>query len=160
MLHIFRPHILLPANRPFRQGSLRKYPAVPLPPLKILPMSQMTENFVEHNGWPERPKGSTPGDGTHGPGGVYTDNGSTGWNVSSNVFNNVTVWAVACYTAGIDNNSFINNTAVCGGWCGPIQKQDDCSTVNNTQHARFDQLTAADMAVVVNAGPRTTSRFV
>ena len=172
-------------NRPFRAGSVRKaYPAVPEPPLKILPMSQMVSNFAHNNGWPERtcracvsfgsagvllcrplaiparracyrraelsprisrpgltlggvlfmllfheprqkhtpkkgrrsdsalwqplrpgghlsesstgPKNSRKGDGTHGPGGVYTDNGSTGWNVSGNVFKSLTVWAVAC----------------------------------------------------------------
>lgn len=45
---------------------------------------------------PPGPKNSRKGDGTHGPGGVYTDNGSTGWNVSGNVFKLLTVWAVAC----------------------------------------------------------------
>eukprot|EP00729_Bicosta_minor_P006900 gene6901-7060_t len=142
-------------NRPFREGSIRKsYPAVPLPPLKILPMSQMTENFVEHNGWPDRPRNSQPGDGTHGPGGVYTDNGSTGWNVSSNVFNEVTVWAIACYTSGIDNNSYINNTAVCTGWCGPIQKQYDCPMANNAVKKSMQDLSNADLAVIAKAGPR------
>jgi len=42
-------------NRPFRAGSVRKaYPAVPEPPLKILPMSQMVSNYAHDNGWPER----------------------------------------------------------------------------------------------------------
>ena len=76
-------------NRPFRIGKERSYPALPEPPLEILPMSQMTHNWVHGHGWPERPnkadatqpsapsERAIPGDGSHGPGGVYTDNGST-----------------------------------------------------------------------------------
>ena len=76
-------------NRPFRIGKERTYPALPEPPLEILPMSQMTHNWVHGHGWPERPnkadatqpsapsERAIPGDGSHGPGGVYTDNGST-----------------------------------------------------------------------------------
>ena len=67
------------------------------------------------------PGDHTPqGDGSHGPGGIYLDNGSTGWNCSKNVFQHITVWALACYTTGIDNNSFINNTYVSSGWSGPL----------------------------------------
>ena len=43
-----------------------------------------------------------------------------GWNCTKNVFQNITVWALACYTTGIDNNSFINNTFVSAGWSGPL----------------------------------------
>jgi hypothetical protein len=87
-------------------------------------MSVIRRNWVHHNGWQGRPgHGARPGDGTpdgdgsHGPGGIYLDNGSTGWNCTENVFENITVWALACYTTGIDNNSFTMNTAVCAGKC-------------------------------------------
>jgi hypothetical protein len=156
-------------NRPFRIGSSgRAYPAAPLPPLEILPMSQMTENYVHSNGWPGRPRfdgttgTGTPGDGSHGPGGIYTDNGSTGWNVSANVLTNVTVWAVACYAEGIDNNSFIGNSYICQtklpgrdpGWCGPIQKQGDCPTSGNRGVNSTSELSPASLAVIERAGPR------
>ena len=35
--------------------------------------------------------------------------------MSCNVLANVTIWAVACYTKGIDNNSFTGNEYVCAG---------------------------------------------
>jgi hypothetical protein len=89
------------ANIPFRQGK-RTYPPLPLPPLTVHPYSKITANWVHHNGWSGRPgHGARPGDGTprgdgsHGPGGIYLDNGSTGWNCTRNVFENVTVWALA-----------------------------------------------------------------
>ncbi len=146
-------------NRPFRQGTVRpSYPALPIPPLKILPMSQIVHNYVHSNGWPERPRNSIKGDGSHGPGGIYTDNGSTGWNVSGNVFMQVTVWAVACYTTGIDNNTYTNNTLV-STW-GPINKQQDCLVVNNTVK-NINGLSPADQSIIDNAGPRAGhSRFI
>ena len=83
------------------------------------------------------------------------DNGSTGWNCSSNVFANITVWALACYTTGIDNNSFTNNTAVCSGWCGPLgPKVPDCELVGNTEVKLRAELSARDLAIIADAGPR------
>jgi len=88
-------------------------------------------------------------------GGIYLDNGSTGWNCSSNVFANITVWALACYTTGIDNNSFTNNTAVCSGWCGPLgPKVPDCELVGNTDVKLRAELSARDLAIIADAGPR------
>ena len=96
----------------------------------------LNSNWVFHSGWPSRkghgvrPGDGTPlGDGSHGPGGIYLDNGSTGWNCTENVFSNITVWALACYTGGIDNNSFTNNTYVCGDWCGPLGPKVAASTM-------------------------------
>ena len=140
-------------NRPFLVGSVRKsYPPLPLPPLEILPMSQIVHNYVRANGWPERPKGSHNGDGSHGPGGLYTDNGSTGWNVSSNVFEDCTVWAVACYTAGIANNSYVNNTLL-RTW-GPIEQDGQHCVLANNSAKTADSLSPADRAVMAGAGPR------
>ena len=152
-------------NRPFRIGGVRpSYPPLPLPPLRILPMSRVTANWVHDNGWSERPRNSVPGDGTHGPGGIYLDNGSTGWNCSRNVFRGVTVWALACYTTGIDNNSFVNNTYVCTGgssgrynisWCGPLHdKRTICTLANNSNPQLATDFSSADLAVIKNAGPR------
>ena len=150
-------------NRPFRQGNLRpSYPALPLAPLQILPMSLITKNWIHDNGWPSRPghgvrpgDGTPAGDGSHGPGGIYLDNGSTGWNCTGNVFQSITVWALACYTTGIDNNSFTNNTAVCSDWCGPLgPKVRDCVVEDNVQVATAAGLSAADRDVVERAGPR------
>ena len=56
-------------NRPFRQGATA-YPALPLPPLEMLPMSIISSNYLHHNGWEGRPRNTVPGDGTHGPGGI------------------------------------------------------------------------------------------
>ena len=98
----------------------------------------------------------------------------TGWNVSDNVLTNVTVWAVACYTSGIDNNSFTHNTYLCQerqlperppGWCGPINgkegphhKSDNntatCPALDNVGVASFADLSPAARAVVEGAGPR------
>ena len=76
-------------NRPFRAGDAgRAYPSTPVAPLKILPMSQMVGNYVHSNGWPGRPKGAVRGDGTHGPGGVYTDNGKYTSPPTANVLRN------------------------------------------------------------------------
>eukprot|EP01052_Picozoa_sp_SAG31_P039389 SAG31_NODE_5455_length_2527_cov_1.923394_1_plen_696_part_00 len=36
------------------------------------------------------------GEGSHAPGGIYTDEGSTNWNISGNVLNNVEYWLMAC----------------------------------------------------------------
>jgi hypothetical protein len=153
-------------------------------------MSVIRRNWVHHNGWQDRPGHARPGDGTpdgdgsHGPGGIYLDNGSTGWNCTENVFENITVWALACYTAGvavgfcsksiyypspfmlsseviawttgIDNNSFTMNTAVCAGWCGPLgPKVPDCEIANNSVFKELEQLSARDHAVIASAGPRT-----
>ena len=48
--------------------------ALPLPPLRILPPSEIHSNWIHDNGWPSRPgHGARPGDGTprgdgsHGP---------------------------------------------------------------------------------------------
>ena len=67
-------------NRPFRQIGNLTFPALPLPPLEIAPMSIITKNWIHDNGWPSRPgHGAKPGDGTpagdgsHGPGGIYLD---------------------------------------------------------------------------------------
>ena len=49
-------------NRPFHQGSNREYPALPLPPLKIQPMSVIHSNWIHNNGWSSRPgHGARPG---------------------------------------------------------------------------------------------------
>ena len=121
-----------------------------------------TKHAADHNGWRSRPgHGTQPGDGTpvgdgsHGPGGIYLDNGSTGWNCSGNVFENITVWALACYTTGIDNNSFVNNTAICKSWCGPLgPKVKDCTIADNSEIRTPQALSSADLAVIKNAGPR------
>ena len=91
------------------QGNRPDNQTLPLPPLKLLPPSRIFANYLHDNGWPTRPRNSVPGDGTHGPGGLYTDNGSTNWNVTSNVFVNTTVWAIACYTDGIEGNNYTKN---------------------------------------------------
>jgi hypothetical protein len=130
-------------------------------------MSTITRNWIHSNGWIDRPgHGARPGDqtprgdGSHGPGGIYLDNGSTGWNCSENVFENVTVWALACYTTGIDNNSFTENTAVCSAgssWCGPLgPKVKDCEIANNSMLHTPGQFTAVDLGIIAGAGPRRT----
>ena len=65
-----------------------------------------------------------------------------------------TVWAVACYAAGIAWNNYTGNYVVCGGWCGPINKEANCDMRNNTQVTTLEQLPAAGKAVVARAGPR------
>jgi len=152
-------------------------------------MSRIRRNFVAQNGWPERPRNTVPGDGTHGPGGIYNihsrkdlccdlsqrtsdahpqaqDNGATGWDVSDNGLEDVTVWALACYTTGIDNNSYTSNSYVCrsrldpvrGKWCGPLCPKgyhpEPCIVAHNSGFLNVSMLPAAAMAVVAEAGPR------
>ena len=94
--------------------------------------------------------------------------------MSGNVLTNVTLWAVACYTPGIDNNSFTDNSYLCEekqlpdrpvGWCGPINGKQGphhkvgnstatCPAMKNVGVAKMSELSPAALAVVAAAGPR------
>lgn len=147
-------------NQPFPLGPTgRRYPAAPLPPLKLLPPSQMVGNFLHDNGWAGRPRESVAGDGTHGPGGIYTDDGTTGWIVSGNVISDATVWGVLCYQTWIYNRN-VGNFFKCrdGSWCGPINKEAGCPLANNTRVPHQGPFPPAAQLVIERAGPRPTRR--
>jgi hypothetical protein len=115
-------------NKPYAQASStgKVYPAVPIPPLRVLPMSQILRNYLHDNG----PTGPTGGQKAKG---LYSDEGSTNWNISGNVIENNSgpnfVWMAGCRGLGI-NNSWSDNAYSCkiepGRSLGPHGRVSEC----------------------------------
>ena len=116
-------------NRPFLRASGfgRYYPAEPVPPLRIQPMSQIVRNYLHDNG------PSSPSGGGQKAKGLYSDEGSTNWNISGNVIENNGgpnfVWMSGCRDTAI-NNSWSNNAYSCkivrGKSLGPHGRTSEC----------------------------------
>ena len=64
----------------------------------ILPPSTITGNWIHDAGDHQTALSWNDGlgEGSHAPGGVYTDEGSTNWNISGNVLSNVSYWIMSC----------------------------------------------------------------
>lgn len=78
-------------NVPFPKGPSGKvYPATPTVPLKRLPASQMVGNYIHDTG-PRDGVVDAPGAGSHFPGGLYNDEGTTNWAMVGNV---VSFWII------------------------------------------------------------------
>lgn len=100
------------------QGPSGKvYPAAPLPPLKALAPSTMVGNYIHDTGaltscqpplsafsrlnnsvgacaGPTAP--DAPGAGSHFPGGLYNDEGTTNWAMVGNVIVDTPAWLQGC----------------------------------------------------------------
>ena len=157
-------------NKPWRtcDGCERNYPAMPQPPLHIQAMSRIERNYMHDNG----PASSTGG-GFKAKG-VYSDDGSTNWNISENVIENNAgpnfVWMSGCRDGTI--NSWSDNAYSCriqhGKSLGPHGRVSECCDSacsgwrNNASECplpRTVNFTGADMPasaheVAAAAGPR------
>ena len=60
-----------------------RYPALPVPPLQLLPPSTIKENYIHDTG-PNDDVPDAPGAGSHFPGGLYNDEGTTNWEMVRN----------------------------------------------------------------------------
>lgn len=169
-------------NRPFGgRGTARtlRYPVEPLPPLRILPMSQILRNYLHDNG-----PASASGGGQKAKA-LYSDDGSTNWNISGNVIENNGgpnfVWMSGCRDSTI-NNSWSNNSysckivrgktlgthghvseccdSACSGWRNnasicPLDRADlDGGRGAGTTNYTGEAMPAAARAVAAAAGPR------
>ena len=70
------------------------YPALPLPPLQLLPPSTMSSNYIHDTG-PNDGVPDAPGAGSHVPGGLYNDEGTTNWIMRDNVVVDTPLWLQA-----------------------------------------------------------------
>ena len=116
-------------NKPFSRasGGGQVYPSIPELPLHVLPMSQIVRNYLHDNG----PVGSAKG-GQKAKG-LYSDDGSTNWDISENVIENNSgpnfVWVSGCRDTTI-NNSWSDNAYSCkiipGQSLGPHGRLSEC----------------------------------
>eukprot|EP01043_Picozoa_sp_COSAG02_P009889 COSAG02_NODE_341_length_24173_cov_28.504777_8_plen_616_part_00 len=117
-------------NRPFLRpngGGSSDYPPEPEAPLQILPMSQILNNYLHDNG------PSSSSSGGQKVKALYSDAGSTNWNISGNVIENNAgpnfVWMSGCREASI-NNSWSDNSYSCtvvhGKTLGPHGRISEC----------------------------------
>ena len=115
-------------NRPFwrASGIGRYYPAEPEPPLRILPMSQILRNYLHDNGPPSDRGGQKAK-------ALYSDEGSTNWNISGNVVENNGgpnfVWMSGCRDTAINNSwssNFYSCKSVSGKVLGPHGRTSEC----------------------------------
>ena len=95
------------------------------------------------------------GEGHHQPGGLYSDTGTTNWNISGNVVQTVPNWLQGCRAANIGPN-WQNDNWFDAASNTSINKQALCPLVGNVQLKSDKQADwpAGARAVVVEAGPR------
>lgn len=125
----------------------------------ILPPSVMHRNHIHSAGNTETAKLDHDGlgEGSHSPGGLYTDTGSTNWNISSNVVQDVPMWLMGCRSYD--------------PWIGPDWQNhnwyDNASHHSDNQASRCPatgvevdgaQWPAAAVEIMQRAGPRTKGR--
>ena len=83
-------------NRPYPKGPSGKvYPPNPVAPLLLLPPSTMAFNYIHDTG-PADGVPDAPGAGSHFPGGLYNDEGTTNWVMAGNVVVDTPAWLQGC----------------------------------------------------------------
>ena len=90
------------------------------------------------------------GEGHHQPGGLYSDTGTTNWNISGNVVQTVPNWLQGCRASNIGPN-WQNDNWFDAASNTSINMQALCPLVGNVQLKNDKQ---ADWPVVAVAGPR------
>ena len=151
-------------NKPYSQGpSGTTYPPDPLPPLKVYPPSEIIGNYIHSAGPGSNPE--HPGAGSHFPGGIYADEGSTNWRVTDNLVQNTQAWVQGCRddTPWIDFILYADNSIVCDHLppytqvaCGQvINNNTQCPLGENPMYNSTTELPAEALSIIDNAGPRT-----
>ena len=95
------------------------------------------------------------GEGSHAPGGIYTDEGSTNWAVSGNVLQGVSYWLMACRPGSAP----IGPVWVSGNWFDSasnmtINNASRCPLVDNLEVATDASWPIQAQRVMRSAGPR------
>ena len=157
-------------NMPFMQSHFKNRSA-------ILPPSTQIGNWIHDGGppWPVfLPGTNIPGvpgvpapappsfdhdgigQGHHQPGGLYSDTGTTNWNITGNVVQNVPNWLQGCRNVRIGPNWQDRNWFDAASNLSINQMTKLCPLVGNVQLASDKQADwpAAARAVVAAAGPR------
>jgi hypothetical protein len=150
-------------NRPYPKGpSGKTYPAKPVPPLQLLPPSTMNFNYIHDTG-PDDGIPDAPGAGSHFPGGLYNDEGTTNWEMVGNVVVDTPAWLQGCrFNPGwIGYVTFANNSIACdkkqphsSSGCTIINHDNVCPNINNKVVNSRSSLSPAAQSVMAAAGPR------
>ena len=154
-------------NVPYPKGPSGKvYPAVPDPPLKVLPPSTMIGNYIHGTG-PRDGMVEAPGFGSHFPGGLYNDEGTTNWHMKGNVVVDAGAWLQGCRFADgwIGHMDQSNNFISCDKK-SPYSKNDcslinantttaDCDVSNDVHYPSREAMPAAAQTAMKRAGPRS-----
>jgi len=150
-------------NVPFPKGpSGKTYPSTPAAPLKVLPFSTIIGNYIHDTG-PRDGVPSAPGAGSHSPGGLYTDEGSTNWAMVGNVVVDTPLWLQGCRPGcpWIGHMNISNNWIACdkqpphsGSGCDVMNVDKACPLVNDQMFTSRSALPAGAQSVIAGAGPR------
>merc|ERR1712194_410521 len=149
-------------NQPYPKGpSGKAYPVTPVPPLKVLPPSTMHANYIHDS--PGKGVLNTPGFGSHSPGALYNDEGSTNWAMVGNLVIDTIAWLQGCrYTDGwIGYMNFTGNIIACDDptGCRTTGNVDSvCPLVDerryNLTNGSRATLPADVRAIIASSGPR------
>ena len=153
-------------NVPFPKGPSGKvYPDRPTAPLQVLPPSTCNGNYIHDTGPADGTK-DQPGAGSHFPGGLYNDEGTTNWQMTGNVVVDTAAWLQGCRFADgwIGHMNQTHNFITCDkkpphskNGCSLINANTtaaDCDVANDVHFPTREAMPAVAQAVMKAAGPR------